>query len=369
MNNIIVLVCFAFLGPISASAAPLETSFIYQGQSTGMPTLKAVQVQNSQEIRLQISAPTNQVCRLEISSDLTAWRRSVTWLPTKSSLINYTDSAAPFVDRRFYRLQSATETNVALGDHLLTSEGEVVFRQVSFGTLLFAWEGKHIYIDPSTINLVPPNANLRGFPKADLILITHDHVDHLDPGGFRCVLKSNSVIISSLGAYNGYYCAQVGYPNILQSLVGITILTNGIRTNVLGIGIQALPAYQLSSVNEHPRTAGYNGYVLTLGGKQLYISGDTGVVPEMLALTDIEIAFISVAAPLTMSASEAVGAVCQFKPRIVYPFHSNQIPVLNPVLYDPVNPRRVLSPGVPIWALVEIAGNFMWAIKSVGQLS
>ncbi len=283
--------------------------------------------QTNREVSLQFSALTGQVCRLEVSTNLATWQRAVTWLPTRA-VVDYTDPVAPFCGQRFYRLLSLPETNVPLGDHFLTAEGEVVVRQLSLATLLLAWEGKYIYVDICQDNLgIAPLSNFAGLPKADLVLITHDHPDHLEQYSapvLRRLLTTNSVIICSLGAFNAFYSTQdPQYPktNILKGLNGVTVLTNGATTQVMGIGIQAIPSYNVSSLY-HPRAAHYSGYLVTLGGRRLYFSGDTDAIPEMLALRDIDIAFIPIiGSPATMDPSQAVAAVRQFRPKVVYPYH------------------------------------------------
>ena len=93
-------------------------------------------------------------------------------------------------------------------------------------------------------------------------------------------------------------------------------LANGSRTDVLGVGIEAIPAYN----SYHIKGTG-NGYVVTMGGRRLYISGDTGNIPDMRALTDIDVAFVCMNLPWTMSVNDATAAVRAFQPRVVYPYH------------------------------------------------
>ena len=242
--------------------------------------------------------------------------------------MTYLDPAAPFNRQRFYRFLSVPETNAALGDHFPTTEDEVVIRQVSVGTLLLAWGEKHIYVDPTPDNIgITPNSNFRGLPQADLVLITHDHPDHLEQGSapaLRGLLTPQTQIICSLGAFNAYLGTQSSAylkTNILRSLSGVTVLTNGATTQAMGIAIQAVPSYNFSSAY-HPRTANYNGYLITLGGQRFYFSGDTDAIPEMLALKDIDFAFIPIyGGGAVLDSAEAAKAVRQFHPRIVYPYH------------------------------------------------
>ena len=103
------------------------------------------------------------------------------------------------------------------------------------------------------------------------------------------------------------------------------VLTNSATTNVLGLTIEAVPAYN----GNHPRGTG-NGYVLTIGGNRIYMTGDTGDIPEMHTLPDIDVAFVCVNVPFTMTVSDATNAVRAFRPGVVYPYHyRNQDGTLN----------------------------------------
>ena len=102
----------------------------------------------------------------------------------------------------------------------------------------------------------------------------------------------------------------------------LRIIRNGERQELMGVIIEALPMYNLpeSTESRHPKGRG-NGYILTLGGKRIYISGDTEDIPEMRALKDIDVAFVCMNQPFTMTVEQAAGAVLEFQPKIIYPFH------------------------------------------------
>jgi L-ascorbate metabolism protein UlaG (beta-lactamase superfamily) len=169
------------------------------------------------------------------------------------------------------------------------------------------WRQKAFYVDP-----VGGGEAFRALPKPDLILITHGHGDHLSARTIAAVAKSDTIIVAP--------------PAVAQTLkkegVGAKVLANGETTELLGVPIEAVPMYNLTPQRRkyHPKGEG-NGYVLEMGGKRIYIAGDTEDIPEMRKLTNIDVAFLCVNLPYTMDVNSAAGAVLEFKPRIVYPYH------------------------------------------------
>ena len=151
-----------------------------------------------------------------------------------------------------------------------------------------------------------------GLPPADILFLTHGHVDHLDTTAISNWKATNCIIVASKWAYS----------NLTSSLKAIsTVLVSGDKTNLLGIRIEAIPMYNLTASN-HPKSAGGSGFILTLGGERIYISGDTDNTPELRALQDINVAFIAMRGPpANMSIADAVSAVKIFQPKIVYPYH------------------------------------------------
>jgi L-ascorbate metabolism protein UlaG (beta-lactamase superfamily) len=183
------------------------------------------------------------------------------------------------------------------------SEIEVV--PVTHASMILKWAGKVIHVDPWS------QGDYTGQPKADLILITDTHGDHLDLKQIVEVSKSDTVIVGSLA--------------VQESVTQAQVIQNGEKTEVFGIGIEAVPMYNIergpgSGRVYHEKGRG-NGYVLTLGDKRVYISGDTECIDEMKALRDIDIAFICMNLPYTMSPEEAGQCVNAFKPKVVYPYH------------------------------------------------
>jgi L-ascorbate metabolism protein UlaG (beta-lactamase superfamily) len=150
-----------------------------------------------------------------------------------------------------------------------------------------------------------------GLPQADLILITDIHGDHLDPAQVLKLKKSSTEIVAPQA--------------VAQTVTEAMVLHNGQKKVVSGLEIEAVPMYNHKRGPSpgklyHDRGRG-NGYVLTLGDKRVYISGDTACIPEMKSLSDIDIAFVTMNLPYTMPPEEAAECVKAFKPRIVYPYH------------------------------------------------
>jgi L-ascorbate metabolism protein UlaG (beta-lactamase superfamily) len=189
-------------------------------------------------------------------------------------------------------------------DRIAALGGEIEIRPIHHGSLLLSFGGKHVFIDPWSAGPLPSE------PKADLILITDIHGDHLDPAGVERVKQPSSVI--------------VGPAAVAEKLPGTQVLTNGQTRSFAGISVEAVPMYNLPQPEggelRHPLGRG-NGYVLTLGGKRVYVSGDTACTPEMKALKSIDVAFVCMNMPYTMPPEEAAACVAAFKPKLVYPYH------------------------------------------------
>jgi len=186
-------------------------------------------------------------------------------------------------------------------------QGEIRITFIGHGTLLFEFAGKVIHVDP-----VSAYADYQTLAKADVILITHEHGDHLDPSAVQMIRKQNTQIV-----YSGR-CAE--------KLPGGIVMMNGEEKIVAGIPITAVAAYNLAHKRTdgtpfHPRGVG-NGYVLTLGDKRIYIAGDTEYIPEMNNLKNIDIAFLPMNLPYTMTPAMTAEAARTIKPGILYPYHT-----------------------------------------------
>lgn len=258
----------------------------------------------NRELRLPLSAAPTGFCRVEFSADLASWSALAT-LSTSTGAVQWTDSATPLLTTRFYRAETLEGTNVFAGDHLATTHGDVVLHPVYHASLVLQWDGLTLYVDPADVA-----SRFNGLPRADLVLLTHGHSDHYTSGVLTAVLGTNAVVVAPPSVHTSM-------PTTLKNLT--TALGNGASTNLLGIGIEAIPAYNLSTTH-HPKGTG-NGYVLTLGGQRVYVTGDTEDIPELRALRNIDVAFVCMNLPYTMTVEKAVSAVREFHPRIVYPYH------------------------------------------------
>ncbi len=188
------------------------------------------------------------------------------------------------------------------GDHLVTGDGEVVIQPRNHATFVMQWNGKMIYFDPAS------TASYAGLPKADLILLTHNHSDHFSTASIDAVRGPGAVIIAPQTTYNSLTPAQRAIA---------TVLGYGASMNVQGMAVEAVFAY-----NSYHSPLGFgNGYVLTIGGRRIYISGDTSNAPEIRTLTNIDVAFICMNQPYTMTVAEATNVVRAIRPKVVYPYH------------------------------------------------
>jgi L-ascorbate metabolism protein UlaG (beta-lactamase superfamily) len=191
-------------------------------------------------------------------------------------------------------------------DSLATEAGPAAIHPVNHASFVLTWNDMAIYVDP-----VGGAEAYSTFPMADLVLVTHTHHDHLDPGTIAGIRTPKTHIV-----------APATVAEELGELDGLAVMANGEKSEWGGVGIEAIPMYNLTPERAgfHPQGDG-NGYVLTLGGTRIYIAGDTEDIPEMRALKDIDAAFVCMNLPYTMDVEHAADAVREFKPKVVYPYH------------------------------------------------
>lgn len=203
----------------------------------------------------------------------------------------------------------ALETRRAPGlestsDILPTEAGPLRIVPVWHGSFRLELGETVIWVDPWS------KGPLEG-PKADLVLVTDIHPDHYDPGGLAAVKKEGSVLVAP--------------PVVAEKAPEAIVLENGESKEIAGIRVTALPMYNLERGPEpgklyHEKGRG-NGYLLEMAGARIYIAGDTECTEEMRALEDIDLAFVPMNLPYTMTPEEAAACVRAFSPRVVYPYH------------------------------------------------
>ncbi|PLX51864.1 MAG: metal-dependent hydrolase [Desulfobacteraceae bacterium] len=191
-------------------------------------------------------------------------------------------------------------------DIIKTSAGDLTITFIGHGTLMFTFGTKIIHVDPFT-----KVADYATFPKADVILITHEHFDHLDLKALALVRTEKTKMVLNEA------CSK-------QVKNGI-IMKNGDVQTVNGLKIEAIPAYNLIHKRDngqpfHPKGVG-NGYIITFGDKRVYVAGDTENIPEMKSLREIDCAFLPMNLPYTMTPEMVADAAKAFRPKILYPYH------------------------------------------------
>ena len=191
-------------------------------------------------------------------------------------------------------------------DVFKTSKGDLEISFVGHASLIFTFGGKIIHIDPT--GMVGDYSKL---PKADIVFITHDHSDHFDPKALEQIITAKTSIVAT--------------PTVAQKLKNCITMKNGDVNTVEGLRVEAVPAYNIihqrsDGMPFHPKGMG-NGYVITFGDMRVYIAGDTENIPEMKELKNIDIAFLPMNLPYTMTPEMVADAARSFNPKILYPYH------------------------------------------------
>lgn len=196
-------------------------------------------------------------------------------------------------------------------DELEINGEQLRLRFFAHASIAIDYGGRWIYVDP-----VMESADYQRLPKADMILVTHHHDDHFDMAAIDSLSSAKTHILLDKSAARGF--AGDCY----------TMLPKGVVEPFEDIRVEAVAAYNTSAhqLQFHPKEREDCGYVVTLNNAvRIYISGDTEPTDEMLALKDIDIAFICVNQPYTMTPEQAVSVVKSLRPKIYYPYHYGQV--------------------------------------------
>ncbi|UOQ71553.1 MBL fold metallo-hydrolase [Hymenobacter cellulosilyticus] len=219
-----------------------------------------------------------------------------------------TAALATFAIQAQAQTPTATTAPRVAADQIATKKGPLTVQPITHGSVVFTWNGKTIYVDP-----YGGSEAYAGLAAPDMVLITDIHGDHLDPKTLSGLSLGKALLVVPQAVADklpAEYKAQA------------RILRNGQRLDTLGLQVAAIPMYNLPEAADAMHTKGRgNGYVLSLGGKNVYLSGDTEDIAEMRALKGIDVAFVCMNLPYTMDVNQAAQGVLAFKPGIVYPYH------------------------------------------------
>ena len=191
-------------------------------------------------------------------------------------------------------------------DNITTSDGDLKITFIGHASLMFTFNGKVIHVDPDG-----RLADYSTLPKADIVLITHEHSDHFDLSAIK-ILRTNQTKLVLTET-----CAR--------KISGGMVMKNGDVQIIQGIKFEAIPAYNIIHKRDngqpfHPEGVG-NGYIMTFGDKRVYVAGDTENIPEMKTLQGIDVAFLPMNLPYTMTPEMVADAAKLFRPKILYPYH------------------------------------------------
>ncbi|MBA2762933.1 MAG: MBL fold metallo-hydrolase [Segetibacter sp.] len=209
----------------------------------------------------------------------------------------------------FFLVVIFAQAQLAAPDRVKVKGGELTIQPITHATLVLGYQKKNIYIDPTG-----GAEAFKGLAAPDIIVVTDIHGDHLDLKTIEAINTANAVLIVPQAVAD-----KLPATANKQKLV---VLKNGDKTKQGEISIAAIPMYNLPEAPDAPHIKGRgNGYVLSIGGKNIYISGDTEDIPEMRALKNIDIAFVCMNLPYTMDVNQAAQGVLAFNPKVVYPYH------------------------------------------------
>ncbi len=200
-------------------------------------------------------------------------------------------------------------------DIFVTNGGKLVkLHALMHSSIRIEYDGRNLYIDPCS-NLRGRTVDYATMPKADIILVTHEHFDHYDTSAIRQLTSDSTLLIMN--------------PRCVELYGSGTAMANGDRQQLAdGIMLEAVPAYNTTAehLQFHPKGRD-NGYILTLDGLRIYIAGDTEDIPEMADIKDIDIAFLPCNQPYTMTPEQLVNAAKMVNPKVLFPYHYGETDV------------------------------------------
>ena len=199
-------------------------------------------------------------------------------------------------------------------DEFTTKSGKTVkFHALMHACIRIEYDGREFEIDPVR-KLGDRTVDYASMLKADYIFVTHEHGDHFDQEAIKTLTSDKTRLIT-----NRRCADMLGYGEVMA---------NGDKTVIDGITVEAVPAYNITEgrTQFHPKGRD-NGFILTIDGLRVYIAGDTEDIPEMSAITDIDVAFLPCNQPYTMTTSQLVNAAKTIKPKVVFPYHYGQTDV------------------------------------------
>ena len=187
------------------------------------------------------------------------------------------------------------------------------FHALMHGSIRIVFDGTEIQVDPVT-KLGDRTVDFTSMPKAQYILVTHEHGDHFDKQAIATLTADDTQLIT-----NRRCADMLGY--------GVA-LSNGDKLQQPHFLLEAVPAYNTTEghLQFHPKGRD-NGFVLNIDGTRIYIAGDTEDIPEMAQLSDIDIAFLPCNQPYTMTPEQLIKAARSFKPKVLFPYHYGQTDV------------------------------------------
>ena len=195
-------------------------------------------------------------------------------------------------------------------DTITARDGSTItFTFYAHASVGIEWNGVHIYVDPVG------EFDWQSQPKADIVLVTHSHYDHLELSTIEQLQTPQTVVV----------CDKTSADAFEHDC--ITMLPGASSQPVEGIVVKAVAAYNISEghTDFHPQSREDCGYLITLGGTTIYVAGDTEDNDDVLALEGVDVAFLPVNQPYTMTVSQAARVVKALKPQIFYPYHYGQV--------------------------------------------